>query len=82
MGAPIIIAANPDTSEEDLDKTDITTHAQDSSTGSSDVRKPSQSEASSPIDKYEQPATPVRPKKRNVFIPWTPSPKKETQHTG
>jgi hypothetical protein len=78
--APVIVATNPLTSEDDPIKSDITARAQDGSTGSSDGQKPSQSDGSSPTNKDKQPATPVRPKKQNVFIPWTPSPKKET-HT-
>ncbi|CAG8920702.1 unnamed protein product [Penicillium nalgiovense] len=76
------IATNPLISEERPIKSDITSLAQGGSTGSSDVPKPSQSEASSPTNKDKQPATPVRPKKhkkQNFFIPWTPSPKKETR---
>jgi hypothetical protein len=42
--APVIVATNPFTSEDDPIKSDITTRAQDGSTGSSDGQKPSQSE--------------------------------------
>ncbi|KAF3028904.1 hypothetical protein E8E15_008589 [Penicillium rubens] len=68
------------TSEDDPTRSDITTRAQDGSTGSSDGPKPSQPDGSNPTNKGKQPAAPVRPKKQNVFIPWTPSPKKGT-HT-
>ncbi|CAG8895597.1 unnamed protein product [Penicillium egyptiacum] len=77
---PILVANNPVRPEDDPIKSDITTRARDGSTGSSGIPQQSPSEISSSGNKDKQPATPVR--RRNVFIPWTPSPKKETRTQG
>lgn len=73
--APVWVANNPVRSEDDPIKSDIPTHIDNGSAGSSDVPKQSQSETSGAGDRGKLPATPVR--RKNVFIPWTPSPRKK-----
>ncbi|CAI7569857.1 unnamed protein product [Penicillium glandicola] len=71
---PILVLNNPIRPEDDPIKGDLPTHI-DGSIRSSDVPKQSQSEESDSGNKGKLPATPTR--RKNVFIPWTPSPKKE-----
>ncbi|KGO75851.1 hypothetical protein PITC_032970 [Penicillium italicum] len=75
--APIWLAYDPVRSEDQPIKSDVPTHIDDGGTGSSDVTKQPQSETTTSENKDKRPAAPALCK--NAFIPWTPSPKKESE---